>query len=415
MISASIYLFWWICSMVPAIFNFDATEDHLISGANCGEFLGVPAAPRDPHFMISGEIEIWRNPMRAAVFKLPHLVETISKEIPKIANPTDALVKVKYSGLCGSDLHYYRGHIPLKENTTMGHEFVGTVVEKGSEITDSDFSVGDDVIATFTIQCGECWYCQHGYSGTCEKTNTFGKVALEGAQAEYVLVPFAKSTLVKKPVLSGDDSVYVLMADIFVTGYFGVKKIVDHYAKVLPIEEITILQMGAGPVGLCSVRVLKYLGFQKIVVVDGIQDRLDHAKRLGATEVVNFKTEPAKLKEVSQTLTGGVGFDAVLEIVGATLAMQTAFDSVRRGGFISSVGMGHEQLPFNALEAYVKCLTVSFGRCNAWSLFKEALEIFEEIKGDFSDFIEVTASIEDARKCYEKFERGEVKKVVFKF
>lgn len=353
--------------------------------------------------------------MRAAVFKEPFKVETITKDIPTIQNPTEALVKVKYSGLCGSDLHYYRGHIPLKEDQTMGHEFVGTIVAKGSQIDDSTFKVGDEVIATFTIQCGECWYCKNGCSGTCERTNTFGKVGLEGAQAEYVLVPYAKSTLVKKPKSDGDDAVYALMADIFVTGYFGVKKVVSHYAGVLPNLEITVLQMGAGPVGLCAIRVLKYLGFKKIVVVDGIQDRLDQAKRLGATEVVNFKTEPDKLQAVSKELTSGMGFDAVLEIVGATLAIKTAFDMVRRGGFISSVGMGHEQLPFNALEAYVKCITISFGRCHAWSLFSEALELFEKVKGDFADFFDATPSIEEAGQYYEKFERGEVKKVVFKF
>lgn len=355
--------------------------------------------------------------MRAAVFQKPYVIETVTKPIPEISAENQVLVKVKYSGLCGSDLHYYRGHIPLAAGQTMGHEFVGTVSSKSDDIPDSLFAVGDEVISTFTVQCGECWYCQHGYSGTCDKTNTFGKVGLEGAQAEYVLVPYARSTLVKKPHNSGevDDSVYTLLADIFVTGYFGVKKVVDHYRGTLPLEEISVLQMGAGPVGLCAVRILRQLGFKKIVVVDGNQDRLDYALRLGATETANFQTEPDKLLALTASLTQGRGFDAVLEMVGARSAMQTAFDSARRGGFISSVGMGHDALPFTALECYVKCLTISFGRCNTWSLFNEALAVFEKLKVDFGDFIEVTPSIEDAGEYYQKFERGEVKKVVFKF
>lgn len=353
--------------------------------------------------------------MKAAVFQKPYVVETVTKEIPQITLTNQVLVKVKYSGLCGSDLHYYRGHIPLTEGQTMGHEFVGSIVDKSSDIPDSKFAIGDEVISTFTIQCGECWYCQNGYSGTCDKTNTFGKAGLDGAQAEYVLVPYAQSTLFKKPHLEGvDDSVYTLMADIFVTSYFGVKKVADHF-RDFPTGQISVLQMGAGPVGLCAVKVLRHLGFKNIVVVDGIEERLQHAARLGATETVNFKTEPEKLKAVIESLTEGRGFYAVLEMVGATSAMKTAFDSVRRGGFISSVGMGHEGLPFNALECYVKCVTISFGRCNTWSLFQEALRLFEQVKADFSDFIEVKPSIEEAGEYYSKFERGEIKKVVFRF
>lgn len=351
--------------------------------------------------------------MRAAVFNKPFVIETVTKGIPRLSAATDVLVKVKYSGLCGSDLHYYRGHIPLKEGTTMGHEFVGTIVEKGVDVEDLDFKIGDHVVSTFTIQCGSCYYCKLGNSGTCEYTNTFGKPGLEGGQAEYVLVPYAKSTLSKLKTL--DDISYVLMADIFVTGYFGVLKILKQFSGVMDPKDMSILQIGAGPVGLCAVRILKHFGFSNIVVVDGIDDRLALAKKLGASEVVNFKTEGDKLTNyISETLDNR-GFDAVLEIVGASTAMDTAFKSVRKGGFIASVGMGHEPLPFDALQAYIKGVTVSFGRCNAWSLFGEALAIFEDVKGDFIDFVEIIASIEEAAEYYRKFDKGEVKKVVFKF
>ncbi|KAF5210683.1 Alcohol dehydrogenase GroES-like domain family protein [Clavispora lusitaniae] len=353
--------------------------------------------------------------MRAVVFKKPFCVETVSKPIPELQSATDALVKVKYSGICGSDLHYYRGHIPSAQGQTMGHEFVGTVVAKGSEISDSQLTVGDEVISTFTIQCGQCWYCKNGLSGTCDKTNTFGKTGLQGAQAEYVLVPYATSTLIKKPQ-NGDsnDAVYTLMADIFVTAYFGVKKVRDFFSSY-SASDLTILQMGAGPVGLCAVAILAHYGFKSIVVVDGIEDRLEQAKQLGASEVVNFHSGEDKLDSLTAKLTESRGYDAVLEIVGATSAMKTAFDHVRRGGFISSVGMGHEGLPFDALQCYAKCLTVSFGRCNTWSLFEEALELFEVLKSELNTLIDATPSIEEAAEYYERFERGEVKKVVLKF
>ncbi|WPK27133.1 hypothetical protein PUMCH_004506 [Australozyma saopauloensis] len=350
--------------------------------------------------------------MRAAIFNGPYSIETISKEVPSLKLPTDALVKVKYSGLCGSDLHYYRGHIPLEKGTTMGHEFVGTIVEKGSDILDLEFEVGDIVVSTFTIQCGECYYCKLGNSGTCEKTNTFGKPGLEGGQAEYVLVPFARSTLFK---LDSDAITFVLMADIFVTAFFGVQKILRQFRGIADPSNISVLQIGAGPVGLCSVRILKWYGFSSIVVVDSIDDRLKHAIKLGATALVNFTAEPDKLTALISSDLESRGFDAVLECVGASSAMDTAFKSVRKGGFIASVGMGHDQLPFDALQAYVKGVTISFGRCNAWSLFQDALDVFKQIKNDFNDFIEVVALIEDASECYKKFDEGKVKKVVFQF
>lgn len=358
--------------------------------------------------------------MKAAVFQKPRLVTTETVANPKLTSPTDAIVKVKYSGLCGSDLHYYRGHIPLKQGQIMGHEFVGTITELGSEVT--GFKVGDDVISTFTIQCGECWYCQHGYSGTCAKTNTFGKVGLHGAQAEYVLVPYAASTLVHKPQTPGSDELYVLMADIFVTGYFGVKKILNHFSasmsqSVAPLtpDKLTVLQLGAGPVGLCAVRILRHFGFTNIVVVDSIDERLDAARSLGASVTVNFLTEPTKLQDYIANSTDGNGFDAALEIVGASAAMRTAFDSVRRNGFVSSVGMGHDAFPFDALEAYAKSVTISFGRCHAWSLFHEALDVFELVKEDLAALIAERPSIEESQKYYELFEAGKVGKVVFHF
>lgn len=348
--------------------------------------------------------------MQALTFDKPYKVALSEKPIPRVSAPGEAVVKVIYSGLCGSDLHYYRGHIPSERGTTMGHEFVGTIHEKGLDV---DFSDGDVVVATFTIQCGECWMCQHGLTGTCEKTNTFGKTGLDGGQAEYVLVPFANATLYKLELAPSEVApTHCLLADIFVTGFFGVSKIVK--ANILDNEDTTILQMGAGPVGLCAVRIFKYFGFKHIVVVDGIDERLQHAKQLGAAETVNFMTEKDKLKTVSAKLTQSRGFDAVLEAVGLKPAMKTAFDNVRHGGFISAIGMGHDELPFNGLEAYVKGATISFGRCHVRAYFRDAMRVFGEIQSDFDDLIEATPKLSEGVDFYEKFERGQVKKVVFR-
>lgn len=360
--------------------------------------------------------------MKAIVLNGEYDVSTEIRPIPTIQEQTDVILKVKYSGLCGTDLHSYRGHIKSgARGQIIGHEFLGTIVSKGSEIADSDFKVGDEVLSTFTIQCGECWYCKHGYSGQCNKTNTFGKPGLDGGQAEYVRVPYAKSTLIKKPQNPGtDDAVYVMMADIFITGYYGVKKIMNHLKNESAvgsiqqdIKDVNILQLGVGPVGLCALRILKHYGFKNVVCVDSVQSRLDEAMNFGALKAFNFETDKDGVSNFIKESTGNVGFDSVLEVVGAPAALKTAYDSVRRNGFICSIGMAHDPLPFNGLDCYLKNINISFGRCHAWSLFPEALELFEILKGDFEHFIDCKLGLDDSKEAFEIFDQHKVNKVVF--
>ncbi|CAK7896652.1 alcohol dehydrogenase 2 [[Candida] anglica] len=358
--------------------------------------------------------------MKAVVFHGPYDVKTEVRPTPTIQDPKDAIVKVSYSGLCGTDLHPYRGHIKGAPGQIVGHEFIGTVVSVGSAV--SNFKINDKVLSAFTIQCGECWYCLHGYTGQCDKTNTFGKVGLDGGQAEYVRIPYADSTLVLKPLSKDDvdDSVYVLMADIFITGYFGVKKIVDQLsleaARGYPRstrQEVSILQIGCGPVGLCALKIAKHLGFQNIVVLDSIPSRLEQALEFGAKKAINFEKEPEALKQYIVENTGNVGFDAVLEVVGATSALRTAYESVRRNGFISSLGMAIDPLPFTGIECYVKNINISFGRCHVRALFPEALDIFEELKGELQDFIDCKVGLDESENVFDLFEKHKVNKVVF--
>ncbi|KAI5958511.1 uncharacterized protein KGF55_005771 [Candida pseudojiufengensis] len=364
--------------------------------------------------------------MKAVVFRGPYNIEVEDKPIPQITEPNQVIVKVLYSGLCGSDMHVYRGNVtPGPIGTIVGHEMIAQIYEIGSNI--KNFQKGDKVIANFSIQCGECFYCKYGYTGQCIKTNTFGKKGLDGCQAEYVLVPYAENVLSKIPENSTkdqeiDDSVYLLMADIFTTGYYGVKKIIDFFkieqAEGYPKQEfkdISICQIGAGPVGLCALRILKYFGFEKIVVIDSIESRLNEAKRLGAYKVINFETEPNELKNFIQTDLNGLGFDAVLEVVGAPSALKTAYDAIRSNGFISSLGMGHGSLPFNALELYLKNINLSVGRCHAWALFNESFTIFEKLKFSFNEFIDYKTSILNAKEAFKLFDEHKVNKVVFDF
>lgn len=362
--------------------------------------------------------------MKAVVFHGPHDVRVEERPMPKVVEDSDVILKVKYSGLCGTDLHSYRGHIPGPKGTIIGHEFLGEVVAKGDKVT--KFKVGDEALSVFTVQCGECFYCKHGYTGTCVKTNTFGKVGLDGGQAEYVRVPFAENTLLKKPAQSSsnvvDDSIYVLMADIFVTGYYGAKKILNFlnqepakgYEKQT-IKDVNLLLIGVGPVGLCALKCLQSFGFTKIVCVDSIPSRLEQAKGFGVTKAINFEKEPEALADYVKNELGGIGFDGVLEAVGANSSLRSAYTSVRNNGIISVLGMPHDALPFTGLECYIKNVNISFGRCHCWAYFAEALDVFAKIKDLFEGFIDHKSTIDKAPEAFKLFDEHKVNKVVFDF
>lgn len=355
--------------------------------------------------------------MDAIVFRGPFDVATERRDTPKLILSTDVILKVQYLGLCGTDLHTYRGHITGPKNEIIGHEFTGEIVAKGDAV--NGFKLGDTVVACFTTQCGKCYYCKNGLSGVCVETNTFGKVGLPGGQAEYVRIPNAVNTLIK---IEPNDPTYVMMADIFITGYYGVKKIVNYFAQeqvegIAPLtaKDITVLQIGAGPVGLCALRVLKHFGFSKVVVVDSVPSRLEQAKKFGAYKVINFEEEPQGVSDFVTTNLNLIGFDAVLEVVGAQSSLKSAFDHVRMNGFISCLGMAHGDLPFNGLECYLKSVNISFGRCHAWSLFAEALRVFKEVKGEFTSFIDCKVGAGKSKEAFEWFDKHKVNKVVFEF
>ena len=155
--------------------------------------------------------------MKAVVFKGKEHVEIEDRPIPKLKDQTDLIIKVRYTALCGSELHVFRGHQPSKTDFIMGHEFTGEVVEVGSDV--KNFQKGDIIVTPFTVSCGTCFYCKHGFSSRCEKCQLYGTVILDGGQAEYARIPLADSTAVKAPS-NIDENKLVLMADIFPTGFF---------------------------------------------------------------------------------------------------------------------------------------------------------------------------------------------------
>jgi threonine dehydrogenase-like Zn-dependent dehydrogenase len=251
----------------------------------------------------------------------------------------------------------------------MGHEFTGYVHEVGASV--KNHKVGDHVVTPFTTSCGECFYCSHGYSSRCTKSQLFGSVGLDGAQAEYVRVPLADSTAVKAP--SGiKDEVLVLMADIFPTGMFAAKNGFQ-YSSPEEIKDSVVVLIGCGPVALCALCNITDQKPKHILAVDSVPSRLELARSLGA-EPWNFQTDREGLDKRVKELTEGRGADIVIEVVGLSPALRMGYELIRPWGVISSVGVHNGEIPWTGNEAYNKNVRVQMGRCPVRSVFEEAME-----------------------------------------
>jgi threonine dehydrogenase-like Zn-dependent dehydrogenase len=247
-----------------------------------------------------------------------------------IQQPTDALVRVTASSVCGSDLHPYSSMSPDDGPVRMGHEFIGIIEDTGSDV--STVKLGDLVVAPFAISDGTCVFCREGLYTSCVHGGFWDNVELEGGQAEAVRVPSADGTLVKLPV--GADSALIpsllTLSDVLGTGYHAaVRACVNQHTSVTVI--------GDGAVGLLAVLSAKRLGAQQIILMGRHQARTDLGRDFGATDIVAERGEEgiAKVRD----LTGGHGTHVVLEAVGHLPAYQQAYGIVRPGGTISRVGV----------------------------------------------------------------------------
>lgn len=201
----------------------------------------------------------------------------------------------------------------------------------------------------------ECFYCKTGHSARCSHSALFGCSKLDGAQAEYVRVPWADGTVVKAPASLSDKSL-VLMADIFPTGYFGASSAYNLLNEAERKDPLTIAVIGCGPVGLCALITALGYGPRKIFAIDGVQSRLDLAKELGA-ETLDYQTEGPRIKDRILEATDGRGVDMVVEAVGLSPALRTAFDIVRPFGALCSIGVHNGEVPFKAGEGYESVVT----------------------------------------------------------
>ena len=248
---------------------------------------------------------------------------------PVLREPTDAVVHVLRSCICGSDLWPYASRPETHHGDRIGHEFLGVIEEVGREV--SGLKAGDLVVAPFVWSDNTCDFCREGLQTSCRHGGSWGRGGVDGGQGEAVRVPQAQGTLVKLPV--GEDFALLpsllTLSDVYPTGY--------HCAVTAGVGARTsVTVIGDGAVGLCAVLAARRLGAERIILMGRHKDRTDLGREFGATDVVAERGE-AGIEKVRE-LTGGDGTHTVLECVGLKPAIETAFGVVRAGGVVSRVG-----------------------------------------------------------------------------
>ncbi len=336
--------------------------------------------------------------MKAITFQGVEDVRYDSVPDPGLEAPTDAIVRVEVAGICGSDLHVYHGReTGLDQGTVMGHEFVGELIEAGSEL--SQFRVGDSVVSPFTTSCARCFYCRAGLTARCSEGQLFGWVeggeGLHGGQAEYIRVPLADSTLVKVPDGLPLETV-LFVGDILATGFFCAD-----LAQIEPGSTVTVL--GCGPVGLMAILGARESGAATIFAIDSVPERLGLAEQFGALPLNVLETDvAAEIREATE----GRGADRVLEAAGGPEATRMAVDLARPGGTIAAVGVHTEKsFAFSPMEAYDKNLTYRTGRCSARSYMEKVLPLLCDGRFDLASLISHRVPLADGASAYDLFAR----------
>jgi len=265
--------------------------------------------------------------MKGAVLYGPRDIRFEEREAPRIIEPTDAILRLSATCICGSDLWPYRGISPVSEPTPMGHEYSGIVEELGKAV--KSFRPGQFVIGSFATSDNTCPHCRYGYQSSCVH-----REFMSGAQAPVLRVPLADGTLVATPELPPAEMIPSLLAlsDVMGTGWFAAVA-----ANVQPGK--TVVVVGDGAVGLLGVLAAKQLGAERVIAMSRHPARQQLAREFGATDIVTERGDAGvvRIKE----LTKGVGADAVLECVGTQESMMQAIHATRPGGSVGYVGVPH--------------------------------------------------------------------------
>ncbi len=344
--------------------------------------------------------------MKAVVYRGEHDVRVEDVPEPTLVAPDDAIVKVRKAAICGSDLHFYNGRVPgVFEGAVVGHEYVGTVVATGDEVT--RFSAGDDVVGSFQIACGACPACQAGRYNHCDDLGVLGYGIfvgdLAGSQAEYVRIPHADLNLHAVPAgLTPEQALFA--GDILTTGWYAAG-----IAPVSPGDDVVVV--GAGPVGTFAAMAARAMGAKRVVAIDMVASRLTLAESLGAIAVNSAERSPCVAVE---DILGGHGADVVIETVGLPPALITGIECVRAGGTVSVIGVHTEfEYPMPLGNLFTRNVTLRFGgSCNVQGWWDQALAAIASGQADPTVIVSHRMALADAPEGYRLFEAKEAMKVL---
>ncbi|MGD0052608.1 MAG: zinc-dependent alcohol dehydrogenase family protein [Vulcanimicrobiaceae bacterium] len=287
--------------------------------------------------------------MKAFVYLGPAKKALEQRPKPGIVAPTDAIVKVAKTTICGTDLHILKGDVPTcKPGRILGHEGVGVVEAIGAAVT--AFAVGDRVLISCITACGKCAACRKGMYSHCADGGWILGNSIDGTQAEFVRIPHADTSLYHLPA-GGDEEALVMLSDILPTGFeCGVLN-----GKVQP--GCTVAIVGSGPIGLAALLTAQFYSPADIIMIDLDDNRLEVAKRFGATAVVN--SADGKARETVMKLTGGRGVDTAIEAVGVPATFELCEQLVAPGGTIANIGVHGTPVTLHLEQLWDRNLTIT--------------------------------------------------------
>ncbi len=366
--------------------------------------------------------------MKAVVWHGTEDVRVDNVPDPAIQKPTDAIVRITSTAICGSDLHLYKIlSMYMEEGDILGHEPMGIVEEVGAEV--KHIKPGDRVVLPFNIACGYCFMCEHDLQSQCETTQVreqgkgaalfgytklYGQVA--GGQAEYLRVPQAQYGPIKVPEGPADER-FLYLSDVIPTAWQAVK-----YADVP--KGGTLAVYGLGPIGQFSIRVAKQLGVERVIGVDLVPERLELARRFGAEtvewtgdgdpalEIHRIDRSRTRRRSVLDRSTCDAAASRVMEKVGSdrTVVLHTAISTVRRGGTLSVVGLyGGAATPMPLMELFDKQIQIRMGQANVKSWVDEIMPLLTDDSDPLGteSFATHRLPLDEAPGAYEMFQKKE--------
>lgn len=336
--------------------------------------------------------------MRGVIMHAPGDVRVEEREKPTIVEPTDAILRLSATCICGSDLWPYRGAEPV-DHTPMGHEYVGVVTEIGDAV--ATLEVGDFVVGSFFASDNTCEICRAGYQTHCVHRQPG---AASGGQSEFLRVPLADGTLVATPGQPDPELIPSLLAasDVLGTGWFGAVA-----AEVGPGKTVAVV--GDGAVGLLGILAARELGAERIIAMSRHADRQALAREYGATDIVEERGDEgvAKIRE----LTGGLGAHSVIEAVGTQESMLQAIRATRAGGHVGYVGVSHD-VSLDGLELFFSGVHLHGGPAPVRRFLPELIQLIWDRKIDPGKVFDLTLPLEGAAEGYRAMDERRAIKVL---